>query len=78
MIFIHLRIPEQNVRSKLYLYTKRAWDPTCYSSHLSRLWHRPNRQNEQRRSPRRMYIYDNNSSKPMMANDYADTDITYP
>ena len=78
MIFIHLRIPEQNVRSKLYLYTKRAWDPTCYSSHSPRLWHRPNRQNEQRRSPRRMYIYDNNSSKPMMANDYADTDITYP
>lgn len=57
---------------------KEAWDPTCYSSHSPRLWHRPNRQNEQRRSPRRMYLYDNNSIEPMMADDYADTDITYP
>ena len=78
MMFIHLRIPEQNVSSKLYWYTKRAWDPTCYSSHVLRLWHRSNSKNEQRRSPRRMYIYDNNSSLPMMADNFVETDITYP
>jgi len=65
-------------QQKACWYTKRAWDPTCYSPHPQRLWHRPTSKNEQRRSPRRMYIYDNNSGEPMMADSYTDTDITYP
>lgn len=38
------------------LNIKEAWESPCYSSHPPRLWHRPNSQNEQRRSPRR-YVY---------------------
>jgi len=35
------------------MYKKDVGVSTCYSSHASRLWHRPTCQNEQHRSPRR-------------------------